>query len=141
MTFFTSQNELKTAGINKVFTAVLPQKCLKFFCLGLRYAPASENSRIVPVGEARKKRLLFSLFPIFGLSQGYSSYRLCHFHTYMWPFWMDTGLFSNRFLTFRSKSCTKKCFKPRQRSLKFKETCRFPIAASSKQSTPSKSLS
>ena len=33
-TFFTSQNELKTAGINKVFTAVLPQKCLKFFRLG-----------------------------------------------------------------------------------------------------------
>jgi hypothetical protein len=45
-----------------VFTAVLPQKCLKFFRLGLRYAPASENSRIVPVGEAHKKTTTFLTF-------------------------------------------------------------------------------
>ena len=47
------------------------------------------------------------------ISQGYSSYKSGHFHTYKWPFWMDTtGLFSNRFLTFPSKSCTKNRFKP-----------------------------
>ena len=158
MTFFTSQNELKTPGINKVFTAVLPKKMPEIFSprptlrSGLGKLKNSSSG-----GGAQKNDYFFHFFqsldfvfflfycrctmPIPTISQGYSSYRLCHFHTYMGPFWMDTGLFSNRFLTFRSKSCTKKCFKPRQRLLKFKETCRFPIAASSKQSTPSKSLS
>ena len=62
--------------------------------------------------------LFFSLFyclctiPNPTISQGYSSYKSGHFHTYKWPFWMDTGLFSNRFLTFPSKSCTKNRFKP-----------------------------
>ena len=111
---------------------LLPVKCcLKFFfLLGLRSAPASENSRIISGGEARKKThifftlsdlgtLFFFLFyclctiPNPTISQGYSSYKSGHFHTYKWPFWMDTtGLFSNRFLTFPSKSCTKNRFKP-----------------------------
>mgnify|MGYP003325914288 CR=1 FL=1 len=110
---------------------LLPVKCcLKFFSprppLRSSLGKLKNNFR---GGGAQKKRTFFSLFLILGLcffflfyclctipnptiSQGYSSYKSGHFHTYKWPFWMDTGLFSNRFLTFPSKSCTKNCFKP-----------------------------
>ena len=130
-----------------------------FFSLGLRSAPASENSRIIPGGEARRKTpifftlsdlgtLFFFLFyclctiPNPTISQEYSSYRSGHFHTYKRPFWMDTGLFSNRFLTFPSKSCTKKRFKPGKDRWNSRKHADFKMQlASSKQSIPSKFLS
>ena len=49
LTFFTSQNELKTVGIDKVFTAFWPQKCLSV-------------KNISSGGEAREKKTSFLFF-------------------------------------------------------------------------------
>ena len=62
ITFFTSQNELKTIWIYMVFTAFLPKKCLKFF--SPRPSLCSDLGIVKNIssgGSAWKKAIFFSL--------------------------------------------------------------------------------
>ena len=92
-TFFTSQNELKSVRIYMVFTAFLPQKCLKFFSPFLGIV-----KNISSGGGAWKKKHFFFLFKPRNLvvfPKNFSDVFFNHFSFYLFSFFsiLQTSVF------------------------------------------------